>query len=178
MSGVNINTDAMVRKYEPLIYSVLSKKLNRYLEDDDLIQVGRIVLWKCAKRYDPDKGRFSTYAYRAIYHAMLNELSKRKSDVSLNATVPGEDGLEFQDMIEDLNQSLEGVELKFELVDFMKTLNQRRQEILKRKARGETRREIAKALDVSYYVVVRELKEISKQWKEFHTNMNSNLEDK
>ena len=178
MSGVNINTDAMVRKYEPLIYSVLSKKLNRYLGDDDLIQVGRIALWKCAKRYDPDKGRFSTYASRAIYHAMLNELSKRKSDVSLNATVPGEDGLEFQDMIEDLNQSLEGVELKFELVDFMKTLNQRRQEILKRKARGETRREIAKALDVSYYVVVRELKEISKQWKEFHTNMNSNLEDK
>ena len=178
MSGVNINTDAMVRKYEPLIYSVLSKKLNRYLGDDDLIQVGRIALWKCAKRYDPDKGRFSTYAYRAIYHAMLNELSKRKSDVSLNTTVPGEDGLEFQDMIEDLNQSLEGVELKFELVDFMKTLNQRRQEILKRKARGETRREIAKALDVSYYVVVRELKEISKQWKEFHTNMNSNLEDK
>ena len=178
MSGVNINTDAMVRKYEPLIYSVLSKKLNRYLGDDDLIQVGRIALWKCAKRYDPDKGHFSTYAYRAIYHAMLNELSKRKSDVSLNTTVPGGDGLELQDMIEDLNQSLEGVELKFELVDFMKTLNQRRQEILKRKARGETRREIAKALDVSYYVVVRELKEISKQWKEFHTNMNSNLEDK
>ena len=178
MSGVNINTDAIVRKYEPLIYSVLSKKLNRYLGDDDLIQVGRIALWKCAKRYDPDKCRFSNYAYRAIYHAMLNELRKRKSDVSLNATVPGEDGLEFQDMIEDLSQSLEGVELKFELVDFMKTLNPRRQDILKRKSRGETRLEISKALDVSYDLIVKELKEISKQWKEFHTNINSNVEDK
>ena len=81
MCGINVDTDALVRKYEPLILSVISKKLPAYMGDEDLVQVGRIALWRSAKRYDPDKGKFSTYAYKAIYHQMLKELSKRKSEV-------------------------------------------------------------------------------------------------
>ena len=168
MCGTNVDTDALVRKYELLIHSVLSKKLPAYVGDEDLIQVGRIALWRCAKRYDPDKGKFSTYAYKAIYHHMLKELSKRKTEVSLNTTIPGDDECEFQDLIPDLKQSLDGTELRFELEDFYKTLTPRRQEVLRRKANGETRREIAQALGVSYQLIVLEMQKINKQWKAFH----------
>ena len=171
MCEINVDTNALVRKYEALIHSVLSKKLPTYIGDEDLVQVGRIALWKSAKRYDPNKGKFSTYAYKAIYHSMLKELSKRKSEVSLNAPVAGDDELEFQDTIADLRQSLEGTELKFELEDFYKTLTPRRQEVLKRKVDGQTRREIAKALGVSYDLIVKEMKEINNQWKKFHNNI-------
>lgn len=171
MCEINVDTNALVRKYEALIHSVLTKKLPAYVGDEDLVQVGRIALWKSAKRYDPDKGKFSTYAYKAIYHAMLKELSKRKNEASLNAPVAGDDELEFQDTIADLRQSLEGTELKFELEDFYKTLTPRRQEILRRKANGETRREIAKALVVSYDLIVKEMKEINTQWRKFHNNI-------
>ena len=34
-----------------------------------------------------------------------------------------------------------------------------------------TRKEIAKALSVSYDLIVKETKEINKQWKEFHNNV-------
>lgn len=168
MCGINVDTYALVRKYEALIHSVISKKLPAYLGDEDLVQVGRIALWRCAKRYDPDKGKFSTYAYKAIYHSMLKELSKRKSEVSLNTPIVGDDEAEFQDTIADLRQSLDGAELKFELEDFYKTLTPRRQEVLKRKANGLTRREIAQALGVSYDLIVKEMKEINNQWKKFH----------
>lgn len=168
MCGVNVDTDALVRKYENLIHSVIAKKLPDYVGDDDLVQVGRIALWRCAKRYDPDKGKFTTYAYKAIYHHMLKELSKRKSEVSLNTTIVSEDECELQDLIPDLKQNLDGTELKFELEDFYKTLTPRRQNVLKRKAKGQTRKEIANALGVSYDLIVKEMKEINKQWKEFH----------
>lgn len=167
MCEINVDTNALVRKYEALIHSVLTKKLPNYIGDEDLVQVGRIALWKSAKRYDPDKGKFSTYAYKAIYHAMLKELSKRKNDVSLNTTVAGDEELEFQDTIADLRQSLDGAELKFELEDFYKTLKPKKQEILRRKANGETYREIAKAMNISYFDVGNELKSIRKLWNRF-----------
>lgn len=166
-----VNSDALVKKYEPLVYSVVSKKLNEYVGDEDLIRVGRIALWRCAKRYDPDRGKFSTYAYKAIYHAMLKELSKRKSETSLNAPVADEEELELQDTIADLKQNMNGVELKFELTDFMKTLTPRRKVILKLKAKGQTRKEIADILRVSYDLIVKEMKEINKQWKAFHNSL-------
>lgn len=176
MSGIKVDTDALVRKYEPLIHSVLTKKLPDHLGDDDLIQVGRIELWKSAKRFDPDKGKFTTYAFKSIYHAMLDELKKRKTEVSLNTRIASEDECELQDLIIDQKLSLEGTELNFELEDFYKTLTPRRQEIMKRKANGETRKEIAKALCVSYDLIVKEMKEINKQWREFHHKIEEDEE--
>lgn len=177
MCGINVDTDALVRKYEPLIHSVIAKKLPAYLGDEDLVQTGRIALWRSAKRYDPDKGKFSTYAYKAIYHQMLKELSKRKTEVSLNAPAVGEEDCELQDLIPDLREGLEGTELRFELEDFYATLTPRRQNVMHRKAKGETRKEIAKALGVSYDLIVKEMKEINKQWKEFHNKTEEEDEE-
>lgn len=177
MCGINIDTDALVRKYEPLIHSVIAKKLPAYLGDDDLVQVGRIALWRSAKRYDPDKGKLSTYAYKAIYHQMLKELSKRKTEVSLNIPVIGEEDCELQDLIPDLKDGVEGSGLRFELEDFHKTLTPRRQDVMKRKAKGETRKEIAQALGVSYDLIVKEMKEINKQWKAFHNKTEEEDEE-
>lgn len=171
-----VNSDALVKKYEPLVYSVVAKKLHEHIGDEDLFQVGRIALWRCAKRYDPDRGKFSTYAYKAIYHAMLKELSKRKGETSLNAPVADEEELELQDTIADLKQTMEGVELRFELTDFMQTLTPRRKKILKLKAKGHTRKEIHVILGVSYDLIVKEMKEINAQWKQFHNSLEEDIE--
>lgn len=171
-----VNSDALVKKYEPLVYSIVSKKLHEHIGDEDLIQVGRIALWRCAKRYDPDRGKFSTYAYKAIYHAMLKELSKRKGETSLNAPVADEDELELQDTIADLKQTMEGVELRFELTDFMQTLTPRRKKILKLKAKGMTRKEIMTILGVSEDIIFYEMKKIKAQWKEFHNSLEEDTE--
>lgn len=167
MCGINVDTDALVRKYEPLIHSVIYKKLPNYIGDDDLVQVGRIALWKSAKRCNPDKGKFSTYAYKVIYHAMLKELGKRKNEISLNTPIIGEEETEFQDLIPDLKQMVEGVEMRFELSDFYKTLTPRQQSVLSHKASGEPYKEIAAAIGVSYDVVRNEMVLIRRLWKKF-----------
>lgn len=172
MCNKNVNTDALVRKYEPLIHSVITKKLPKYIGDEDLVQVGRIALWKCAKRFDPDKGKFSTYAYKSIWHAMLTELGKRKSEVSLNTIVVDEvEKIEFQDTIADLRQNLDGLDLRFELEDFFKTLTARQKEILTLKCKGNTNRDIKERLSISDYIVCRELKKIKVQWKIYHKSI-------
>lgn len=176
MCGINVDTDALVRKYEPLIHSVISKKLPTYLGDEDLVQVGRIALWRSAKRYDPDKGKFSTYAYKGIYHAMLKELSKRKSEVSLNTPILGDDGDELQDTIPDLKQSIECAELRLELEEFFATLSPRKQDIFKRKADGQTSKEIANKLGTSTNYINQEVRRIGKMWTEFHSRYEEEAE--
>jgi RNA polymerase sigma factor (sigma-70 family) len=102
---------------------------------------------------------------------MLKELGKRKNEVSLNTPVMLEEECELQDLISDPKQSFDGVELRFELEDFYKTLTPRRQEVLKRKADGQTRKEIAHALGVSEDTIERETKKIKHQWKVFRNNV-------
>lgn len=171
MCNVNFDADALVRKYEPLIHSIISKKLPMYCGDEDLIQVGRVALWKSAKRYNPDRGKFSTYAYKSIYHAMLKELGKRKAEVSLNTPIAEDKGLELQDVLPNPNDAFCGSELRFELTDFLETITKRRKEILLRVIKGETRKEIAVALNVSYDLITKEMKEITNQWNMFHKKL-------
>lgn len=46
-----------------------------HIERDDLVSAGRLGLLRAADDYDPGRGvRFSTYAYRRIFGAMVDEL--------------------------------------------------------------------------------------------------------
>jgi DNA-directed RNA polymerase specialized sigma subunit len=76
------NCDDMVRANVGLIYRVLRTFRRRFPWlasrcHDELVQVGRIALWKCAQKvetgeYDPSKAAWSTYATRAINNKLLS----------------------------------------------------------------------------------------------------------
>ena len=174
---VKVDVNALVHKYERLVYSVLTKKLPAHVGDDDLVQVGRIALWRCAKKYDPDKGKFTTYAYQSIYHSMLRELGKRKATVSLNTPVIGEDDIELQDTIEDFRQSLDNLDVKFELEEFLETLTERQRAVLKRRAIGESYSEIADHMGISRSLACNEVKAASRLWKRFIENIEEDSEN-
>lgn len=177
MSEHKVDVNALVHKYERLVYSVLSKKLPAHVGDDDLVQVGRIALWRCAKKYDPDKGKFTTYAYQSIYHSMLRELGKRKATVSLSTIVDQTEKIELQDTIEDLKQSLDNLDIKFELEEFMKRLNERQRTILKKRAIGKSFEEIAKDMNLTYSKVWREMKVICELWERFDRKIEEECEN-
>jgi RNA polymerase sigma factor (sigma-70 family) len=69
-------TDADIQAHEPLVYLVLRRmyrtgQIAQWVEHDDLMQAGRIGLWKALKRYDPAAGRFSTFAIPTVWGEMM-----------------------------------------------------------------------------------------------------------
>ena len=49
---------------------------------EDLIQEGRIGMWKCIAKYDPESGaNFLTYAKPAIRHAVIDFIREQRKDV-------------------------------------------------------------------------------------------------
>jgi RNA polymerase sigma factor (sigma-70 family) len=63
-------------QYEPMIQRILYS-LHIYKNKDEFHQHGLIALWEASKRYNPEKGNFTTYAYRYIKGFLLMELTKK-----------------------------------------------------------------------------------------------------
>lgn len=62
-----------------------------HTEREDLIDAGRIGLWKALEKYDPKDGNsISTYAWRPIKWSIIKEIKNRKNFVSLDQIVDPE----------------------------------------------------------------------------------------
>ena len=66
----DIDYDSKIEENMPLVYFVINRHWPDHARDEDYIQTGRIALWRALKNYDKSSGRFSTYAYTAIYRAI------------------------------------------------------------------------------------------------------------
>ncbi len=62
----------------PLIYFVLGKMSVRPDQWEQAVSDGQLGLVKAAMRYDPAKGEFSTYAFKAIWGAVLDGIRKER----------------------------------------------------------------------------------------------------
>ncbi len=54
------------------------RKLHIYRDHDSFIQAGRVALWQAWNRFDATKGNFTSFAYRSIRGAMLDEMKKER----------------------------------------------------------------------------------------------------
>lgn len=106
--------------------------------EDDLIQEGRIALWKCINKYDNDKNCFSTFAVKCIknslYMFLRRELACGKRCVSLYEQISNTEGLVIEDVVEDNGV---GVEEKTCRSDSFKEILKKKNEI-----KGEKKRSI------------------------------------
>jgi RNA polymerase sigma factor (sigma-70 family) len=69
--------------HEPLVHYVVRNQIWGGVPEDDLLQEGRIALWRAIERYDPRRGAaFSTYASvaiaRAVWWATQQERNERR----------------------------------------------------------------------------------------------------
>lgn len=79
-----------------LVYAVVHKHYPNCIQDEDLLQEGRIGLIKAANSYDPERSKFSTWAMCNIKMSMQREFMRRKRleqypTVSLDELRGGED---------------------------------------------------------------------------------------
>lgn len=70
------NFDEIVKQYEPMIHKIILT-LGIYKNREEFYQTGLIALWQAAKRYDNERGAFSSYAYSYIKGHLQMEMTKR-----------------------------------------------------------------------------------------------------
>lgn len=72
-----MDLDELITKNMPFVHYLINKYYPRYRNDDDIIQCGMLGLVKACQRYDPTKGKLSTYADKYIRHEINAELRNR-----------------------------------------------------------------------------------------------------
>ena len=105
--------EMLIKQYEPLLYK-LSGRYKSILENlpdidlDDLIQAGRMVIYRYQSEYDPTQSSFLTFIYDRCRSAMRNMIGFRNDGslppvpTSLDNPLPGdEDELTMMDTIPD-----------------------------------------------------------------------------
>lgn len=73
------NVDLVVKNM-PLVYYIIKHDYPRYIGDEDILQCGLLGLTLAAKRYDPSKGKFSSYARKDIHGEINREIQRRNID--------------------------------------------------------------------------------------------------
>ena len=70
-AGCETCVEALLRRHERLVHSVLRRQWRGEVACADLLQEGRVGLWQAVMHFDPHRGvAFSTYAWRAIERRM------------------------------------------------------------------------------------------------------------
>ena len=68
--------DKLIEENIGLVYSIIRRLqyVPSIVDEDDLLQIGRIALWKALETYDDQTPCFSTYAYKTIYTDIISYL--------------------------------------------------------------------------------------------------------
>lgn len=135
-----------------LAYFVMWKHYPTFAKDEDLKQEALLGLWQACMTYNKDKAQFSTYASSCILNKVkvwFRERCKHPEMVSLSTPIGGyeEEGLTLEDAIEDPVPSID--EGLIDLKNFLGSLRDRDQEIIKLRMQGLTQKQIAQQLGMS-----------------------------
>ena len=73
--------DRTIRENERLIHYIIKNKLNRddLVYDEDIVQCGRIGIYKAWKSYDPTEAAWSTYMTRCVTNEIFMEFRRRRN---------------------------------------------------------------------------------------------------
>lgn len=82
---------------ENLVYFVVNKYFPDLRCDEDVVQTGRIGLWKACINYNGAKSKFSTYAVQCILNEIRFELRKRAKMQKFGKIVSLDEPLYFDD---------------------------------------------------------------------------------
>ncbi|PLT35809.1 sigma-70 family RNA polymerase sigma factor [Bacillus sp. V5-8f] len=65
----------LAEQYTPMIHSII-RTLGIYKNKEEFFQIGLIGLWEAEAKFNPEMGKFFTYAYSTVKGKILNELRK------------------------------------------------------------------------------------------------------
>lgn len=154
-------------KNQAFAIHILKTHFPAVVGDEDMIQEAYIGLWRACTTFVEGKARFSTYAGVCIRNAILMEFRRRSywvGDVSLDAPLPGLDGLTLADTIEDPKSGTDPY--IYDLEKYLKDLNDRDRRLIELRRSGLTQKEVAAEMGVCQAYVCRLEKQIYNKYKE------------
>lgn len=161
MSNIN---EAMIQ-HESLVFKVIKRYFPSRIDDDDIIQTGRIGLWKALKsleKFNPNN--IETYMRKCIKTEIIKELQKeyrkkRKLDESeYYVYIDKPQRIEISDNSNDFMQVY--------IEDYFSTLSEREKEIYKLSSSGYTALEISKVLGIARSTVTKHIIKMKKDIRE------------
>lgn len=170
-----MDNEQRYKENEKLVYYVLRKSFPTLLTDEDMIQEAKIGLWKACIAFREEKGcKFSSYAYKVIYNAILSVLNKRSHRIEGCAEIitlsihqpvnPENPELTYEDILlgqEDFKYK------KSEQKDFIhRTLSAKERSICNMIMNGMTQCEVAKVFGVSSQCINAKVMKIRKKLEE------------
>jgi|TARA_R100000152_G_C6689964_1_gene121799 RNA polymerase sigma factor (sigma-70 family) len=97
------------------IMNAVSNKYSKSIDLDEIDSIKMLTLWKCIKKFDPDRGaKFTSYLYQQLSFAFKNELKKKKQmwyrdNVQIDGTTSSDSYdsfVEFRDTISGLPEEV------------------------------------------------------------------------
>jgi len=79
--GKEIVMDDISKKIQDnlgLVYMTIKQYFPHCYDDDDVIQVGTIALWKAIKKFNESKGSFSSFAVKIIRNSIITHLKTKE----------------------------------------------------------------------------------------------------
>ena len=111
----------LVKKYEKQILIMVTNLLRMSYRVEDIVQDIFLNAYKHIRKFDPEKGRFSTWIFRIARNRCLNELKRKKERAFPNTDdilIEGnpENDLLHKEFFIKLDQSLDRLSYKYKIV--------------------------------------------------------------
>lgn len=133
--------DEAVNQYEFMIYKYMTDYHIFGYSVDDMVNLGRFVLWRCCQGYDSSKGAsFTTYFINSMRKECwalnrYNNLEKRVKDkecIGIHLPCAEDSTITYLDVIEDIRKYDESLDYKIkEMIDLLERVDLRDRPIIK-----------------------------------------------
>ena len=83
-AGDRASLNALMRRHEPLVHAVVRQQWSGGWRYAEVVQEGRIGLWRAILKYDPERGTaFSTYAWPAIARQVWAAVKRQQREAAI-----------------------------------------------------------------------------------------------
>lgn len=182
--------EELYHKHEKIVGTTLRRSFPNYqtfakthgLDRDDLLQLGKIGLYKAAQDYNPNKkASFKTYAIKIIRFTIITESKKYSLNnktnrtneladkVSMEYPLASTDGevVDLHDVVEAKNDAFDEIELEMMLQKVSDVVSEDVVETVKMRYQGYTFKEIGDSLGLSAQRIQKLLKDNRKVLSEY-----------
>lgn len=147
-----------VEEHEGLIVTVYAAHFSSYTGiREDLLQEGRMAVWKALQTYDSTKSKFSGYAYMLVKRAMLDYVTKECRNAIVSDIEVFDAVLSIEDIV------IKDLELQ-EIMEFAE--KEGFKEPLELMLKGASQVQIAHELCISASLLTQKKQEFIRKWRE------------